>query len=145
MGGASLERSASSVVSLRVTQDQSERLQRKARQIGRTPSETGAMLLEEGLRRSNFAFIDFRDSPIGRQAYVKGSRLAVWRVVAIVRSFDGDINKSAKHLSWPALKIRAAMSYAGAFAEEIETALDDADRLPVLQRMLPQLEEFGAA
>ncbi|MBI3179166.1 MAG: hypothetical protein HYZ27_05860, partial [Deltaproteobacteria bacterium] len=35
---------ASKVVSLRVSADQAKRLLRKARQLGRTPSETGAML-----------------------------------------------------------------------------------------------------
>jgi hypothetical protein len=37
-----------------------------------------------GLRRSEFAFVDFRDSPAGRQAYPQGSTLAVWAVLLLV-------------------------------------------------------------
>jgi uncharacterized protein (DUF433 family) len=138
------QKPASAVVSLRVTTDQTVRLKRKARQLGRTPSETGAMLLEEGLRRADFAFIDFRDSAVGRQAYVLGSRVAVWQVAALVRAFEGDADKAADHLAWPTLKIRAAMSYADAFRDEIDSALSDAKApgLAELRRTLPQLEEF---
>jgi len=41
-------------------------------------SDASARLVEEGLRRSEFAFLDFADSPAGRQAYMQGSTLAVW-------------------------------------------------------------------
>ena len=54
----------STVISLRVSKDQVVRLRRKARRLGRSPSETGALLLEEGLRRDEFAFIDFRESAV---------------------------------------------------------------------------------
>src|SRR5829696_753505 len=116
----------SAVVSLRVSKEQAERLQRKARQLGRTPSETGAILLDESLRRDQFAFIDFRDSPVGRQAYIQGSRLAVWQVVSLARSYAGDARKTAQHLEWPPVKVQSALSYGKAFPEEIENAIRDA-------------------
>src|SRR6266404_7223438 len=98
----------STVVSLRVSEEQAERLRRKARQLGRSPSETGAILLEESLRRDEFAFIDFRDSPVGRQACIQGSRLAVWMVVKVVQAFGGKIEKSAAHLQRSPVHIQAA-------------------------------------
>lgn len=133
----------SSVVSLRMSEEQAERLRRKARQLGRTPSETGAMLLDESLRRDEFAFIDFRDSPVGRQAYIAGSRLAVWQVVSVVYSFSDDVEEAAKHLGWPGLKIRSAMTYATAYPEEIEYAIRDSKTRDAtnLSRLLPHLEE----
>jgi uncharacterized protein (DUF433 family) len=136
----------STVVSLRVSEEQAEQLKRKARQLGRTPSETGAMLLDEALRRDEFAFINFRDSPVGRQAHVLGSRLAVWQVVSIVGTFDGDIEGAAEHLAWPSLKVRAAMVYAAAYPEEIKNAIGDSEACDarVLARTLPQIEEFVA-
>ncbi len=73
----------SKVLSLRLKDDQIERLARAARRLGRTPSETAALLLEESLREREFTFIEFRDSPVGRQAYLKGTRLAVWQVTAL--------------------------------------------------------------
>jgi hypothetical protein len=136
----------SAVVSLRVSEEQVERLQRKARQLGRTPSETGAILLDESLRRDEFGFIDFRDSPVGRQAYLQGSRLAVWQVVSLARGYAGDVKKTAEHLEWPAVKVQAALNYAKAFPEEIENAIRDNQSCDFdkLSRLLPQAEEFVA-
>jgi uncharacterized protein (DUF433 family) len=136
----------STVVSLRVSEEQAERLQRKARRLGRTPSETGAILLEESLRRDEFAFIDFRDSPVGRQAYIQGTRLSVWMVVKIARGFGGDAEKTAEHLGRTPLHIQAALNYAKAFPEEIEAAIADNDSYDFgkISRMLPQARLFAA-
>jgi len=38
-------------------------------------------LIEEGLPHAEFPAIEFRDSAAGRQAYVVGSRLAVWELL----------------------------------------------------------------
>jgi uncharacterized protein (DUF433 family) len=134
----------SAVISLRVSNEQAKRLQRKARQLGRSASETGAILLDEGLRRDEFAFIEFRDSTVGRQACVKGSRLAVWQVVSLIRSYGGSLAKTAAHLDWPAVKVQAALNYAKAFPEEIEHALQDSHShdFEGLTQLLPQIERF---
>jgi len=115
-----------------------------ARQLGRTVSETGALLIEEGLRRSEFAFIDFRDSPVGRQAFIQGSSLAVWEVAWIARSYQGDAEKTAAHLEMPLAKVKAALNYAKAYFDEIEIALKDheASDFASLSQMLPQAELF---
>lgn len=63
-----------------------KRLKRIANRHGWTPSEASARLVEEGLRRSEFAFLDFHDSAAGRQAYIQGSTLAVWEVVLLLPS-----------------------------------------------------------
>ena len=136
----------STVVSLRVSEDQAERLQRKARRLGRSPSETGAILLEESLRRDEFAFIDFRDSALGRQAHIQGSRLAVWMVVKFVRVCGGSVEKAAHDLQRPASQIQAALNYAKAFPGEIEEAIEDNDSYDFekISRMLPQARVFPA-
>ena len=91
----------STVISMRFGEDQIERLGRLARQIGKTPSETSALLVEEALRENEFGHIEFRNSSVRRQAYLQGTRLAVWQVVSIARSSGGDVEKTADHLSWP--------------------------------------------
>lgn len=133
----------SHVVSMRLRDDQMERLRRLAHRLGRTPSETSALLLEESLREAEFAFIEFRDSPAGRQAYIMGTGLAVWEVVMVARSYDGDVAQTAAHLVWPPVKVRAALNYAEAFPEEIAAALEDNNQgFEALKRMLPNAELF---
>ena len=131
----------SHVLSMRLRDDQMERLRRLARRLGRTPSETSALLLEESLREAEFAAIEFRDSPAGRQAYITGSGLAVWEVVMVARGYDGDAERTAALLEWPVVKVKAALNYAEAFPEEIATALADNDKgFAELKRLLPGIE-----
>ncbi len=134
----------SKVVSLRFHDRQFARLRRFARRLGRTPSETGALLVEEALRRAEFAHIDFRDSPAGRQAYIIGTGLAVWEVVLIARHYDVDEARTAAHLEWPIAKVRAALLYAAAFPQEIDEILEElADTdLAALTRMVPETAAF---
>ena len=137
----------SMVVSMRLPLESSRRLKRMAKRHGWTPSDASARLVEEGLRRSEFAFIDFRDSPAGRNAYVQGSTLAVWEIMLLLRSYKDDVAAVARHLQWPKAKVLAAVHYAQAFAGEIEEAIseNDAIDLEALKRMLPQTTEFPAA
>jgi hypothetical protein len=136
--------SKSCVLTSRLEPEQQKRLVRKARQMGRSPSETGALLIEEGLRRDEFAFIDFRDSPVGRQAYVQGSTLAVWEVKWISEGYRGSVEKTAAHLGMSPLKTTAALNYAAAFPKEIEEAIEEqqAGGFASLSRMVPQAEIF---
>ena len=47
----------STVVSTRLPDQTNERLQRFARRLGKTPSETSAILIEESLRQQEFPHI----------------------------------------------------------------------------------------
>ena len=135
---------ASRVVSLRLKETQVARLQRMARRLGRTPSETAAILVEEALRRHEFSFVEFRDSPVGRQAYVIGSSLAVWEVVMVARAYGCDEAKAGEHLGWPAAKVKAALNYASAYPQEIADALaDNQAGAESVSRLLPALEIFA--
>ena len=134
------------VLSMRLSAESGKRLKRIAKRNGLTSSEASARLVEEGLRRAEFAFIDFRDSSVGRQAYMQASTLAVWEVIFLLRSYDGNVAAVAKHLRWSEAKVRAAVNYAEAFFEEIEEAITDNATTDVrtLKRMLPQAEEWPA-
>ena len=138
--------SKSTVISMRLPAESGKRLKRMANRHGWTASDASARLVEEGLRRAEFAFIDFRDSPAGRQACIQGSSLAVWEVMLLIRSYKSDAAAVARHLRWPQAKVSAASNYAEAFPHEIDTALaeNEATGFPALQRMLPQAEEFVA-
>lgn len=132
------------VVSMRLPAESGKRLKRMANRHGWTASDASARLVEEGLRRSEFGFIDFRDSPAGRQAYVQGSTLAVWEVMLLVHGYKKDVSGVARHLRWPEVKVQAAVNYAGAFPGEINEAMaeNDATDFQTVKRMLPQATEF---
>jgi hypothetical protein len=136
----------STVISMRLPIASRERLKRMASRHGWTPSDASARLVEEGLRRSEFAFIDFRDSPVGRQAYSQGSSLAVWEIMLLVRSYKDDLRAVAGHLRWPQAKVQAAVNYAEAFSGEVNEALaeNEASNFTTVKRMLPQTVEFIA-
>jgi hypothetical protein len=134
------------VISMRIPLTSEKRLRRMANRHGWTASDTSARLVEEGLRRAEFAFIDFRDSPAGRQAYIQGSSLAVWEVMLLVQSYESDVAAVARHLQWPETKVLTAVHYAEAFPEEVATALSDNESSDFLElkRILPQTSEFPA-
>lgn len=133
------------VVSMRLPAETAKRLRRMAHRHGWTPSDTSARLVEEGLRRSEFAFIDFRDTPAGRQACIQASSLAVWEIMQLMRGYKEDASAVAKHLGWPEVKVQAAVHYAEAFPEEIHEAMAENDEVDYLEmkHLLPQAVEFA--
>lgn len=132
----------STVVSTRLPDHTNERLQRFARRLGKTPSETSAILIEESLRQQEFSHIEFRQTPLGRQAHLKNSSLAVWEVVRIAQDYELDEQKTASHFQRPLPWVKSALLYAAAYPDEIQTAINDAqaENALTLQRLLPSLE-----
>ena len=113
-----------------------------ARRLGKTPSETGAMLIEESLRETEFAYIEFRNSSVGRQAYMKNSHLAVWQVIMLADRYQRDLEKTAAHLQKSTEWLQAALNYAEAYPKEICLAIEDdaAINYTTIKRILPQTE-----
>lgn len=104
---------------------------------GRTPSDLLAEYAEEIARRHQFCHIEFRDTPLGRMAYVEGTRSAVWLVNDLVRQNQGDVRKTATRHGWPQTKVQAAVNYAQAYPEEIEPLIERARNMT--EAMLRQL------
>ena len=130
----------SQVISMRLQDEQLVRLKRYARTLGKTPGETSALLVEEHLRQTEYAFIEFRHSPLGRQAYMKGSRLTVWWVTHVAKTyFSVDPQRTADHFQKPVAWVKAALNYYAAFPDEIDQAIEDhlATDFETLQRALP--------
>jgi Ribbon-helix-helix protein, copG family len=130
------------VVSIRLRDEQLERLKRFARRMGKSQSEMGALLIEEGLREAEFAQIEFRDSAVGRQSYLKGSTLAVWEVIMVARDHGMDVARVTRYFQRPVEWVRAALNYYEAYPEEIDQAIEDNRTLGYekLKRLLPQME-----
>ena len=127
-----------------LTEDQTERLARVAARLGRQPVDTGTLLLEEALRMAEYDGIEFRDSTIGRLAYVRGSSLAAWEVAMVARDYGGDAARTAAHLGWPLWRVEAALAYAHAYATEIDPIVDAnaAQSFESLQHLLPGLQRI---
>ena len=73
-----------------------------------------------------FCHIEFRDTPLGRMAYVEGTRSAVWLVCDLVRQNRGNLRQTAKIHEWPETRVRAAVNYAKAYPEEVEPLIERA-------------------
>jgi uncharacterized protein (DUF433 family) len=132
---------------MRLQDAQAARLKRYARALGKSLGEVSALLIEEQLRVAEFAFIEFRPSPAGRQAYMKGSRLTVWWVVNAVSQAGMDAEQAAAHFRRPAAWVKAALNYYEAFPEEIDQAIADhrATGFENLRRALPLAQSFDVA
>ena len=131
----------SKVVSMRLRDDQVKRLDRIAGRLKRPPSQTAALLLEEALRLQEFPDIVFKDTIIEREAFLTGTRIKVWQVEELARVYDRDLAKVAEHLDEPVHRIEAAIAYAQAFPDEMETAIAGNSRsYEELKRILPNLK-----
>jgi len=135
----------SHVISLRLKPTEAEKLKRLARLFRRSVSSIASMLLEEKLREGEFPLIEFRDSSLGRQAYLRGRRLSVWEVCWIAGRFDYEPSAVAEHLHWPLELVESALAYARAFPEEIDPLTAEASALTAqdLKRRIPGIQVIG--
>lgn len=84
------------------------------------PRTLAQRYVEEGLRRDEHPLIHFLDGPSGRRAALLGTGLDVWEVIATVRDNDGDMRAAAEYLDVPPHVVEAAITYYGAFRDEID-------------------------
>ena len=135
----------SQTISLRLPDELVNRLDRFARMLGNGMTRTRAsvLLLDEALREEEFAGIEFRNTFIGRQPFVKQSGMAIWEFIMVARGFDMDAERTAAYLQCPVENVKAALNYYHAFREEIDQALADNDLGEErLNRMFPSLRVF---
>ncbi len=130
-------------ITLRLPDETAERLQEWARRAGRSVSEVGARSIEEWLRQSEFADIEFRSFGGERHACLKGA-LQVWQVVMVAQDYGMDAEKTAAHFQWPVHRVRAALNYYEAYPAEIDQAIADNRSISYdrLKRALPRVERL---
>jgi uncharacterized protein (DUF433 family) len=113
------------VVGIRLAPERLERLQRAARALNQSVGEMAGLLVEEGLRLREFPGLEFRDTPIGRQAFLAGTRLGVWQVAAALPDYGGQTALLAEGLGLTTTEAAAALAYAQAYPVEVEAAIAD--------------------
>ena len=134
----------SKVVSLRLPDATAARLEKLARRADRSVSEFGARALEEWIRQSEFADIDFRDFQGRRHACLKGS-IRLWKIIDVAEGYDFDPEKTAAHFQFPVERIQAALNYHAAYPEEIDEyiAANRSITFEDIQRLLPHARIFN--
>ena len=123
-------------ISLRVAEDVKLDLEQIARRFGTSPATLGADYVTQGVRTTKHPSIEFRQTPAGRMAYIRGVRLPVWLAVETVDDCAGDAERAAKLLRLPQLLLKAALIYAKSFPDEVAAdrqaghqSLDDLETL----------------
>lgn len=135
----------SQVMSIRLQDEQIDRLKRFARRMGKSQSEMGAQFIEEAMREIEFANIEFRDSVVGRQAYMKGSNLAVWEVIMVALDHEMDTDRLMDYFRRPRAWVNSAFNYYEVYRNEIDPMLEDNRFMTFdkLKRLLPNLEKLS--
>lgn len=131
-------------VSLRLTHREANELVSLAALRHEKPASIGARFVREGVRRSRFPAIEFRDGDPARVAYLAGTRWPVWMIVSLVEELEQDLDRAAGQIQRPVALVRLALAYADAYPEEIKAARDLAVRRDFegLKRLVPNLERL---
>ena len=126
--------SKSYVMTLRLPQALGLEVERTAARQGNKAAQLGAWFVEEGIRRRKHPLIDLRETSAGRVAYVNGTRFAVYWIAQQIRA-GSSADVFAKDFSLPVAQVRAALAYAAAYPDEIESDADHAkDNLDWIQQ-----------
>jgi uncharacterized protein (DUF433 family) len=134
------------LISARLPDPTANRMKQYAHRKQRSINETVVIALEEWLRQNEFAYIEFRDTPDGRMAYMKNSRLPVYWVIKTARDYGMEVEKIQAH--WPNRPrawIQAAFHYYEAYPDEIDGQIaqrQTSSSFESLKRRLPQMEGF---
>jgi uncharacterized protein (DUF433 family) len=107
-------------LSVRLSEATIQRLGARARRVHMPPRTLAQRYVEEGLRMDEHPLIRFAEGPAGRRARLVGTGKDVWEIIATVRDNDGDLGEAARYLELPLGLVQAAVSYYGAYADEVD-------------------------
>jgi len=115
-------------LSVRLNDATIKRLGKHAQRTHLAPRTLAQRYVEEGLRMDEHPLIRFTDGPAGRRARLTGTGKDVWEVIAAVRDNDGDAAETARYLEEPLGLIQAAITYYGAYQDEIDQWIEVNDQ-----------------
>lgn len=110
-------------LNVQLTDAQMEWLERESQRLGMSPEDVVASRVEEALREIEYPYIEFRDGYLGREAFLRGTRLKIWLLINHVRANDGDVVRTARELDVPEVAVANAVEYAATYAAEINAAI----------------------
>jgi uncharacterized protein (DUF433 family) len=109
--------------SCRIENEVAPLLARQARRKNLKLAALSSLYLREKAVEEEFPGIGFRDGIGGREAYVAGSRVAVWEVLEVNREAKS-VAKTADHFGWPDHLVKCALAFAKAFPRQIAEQRD---------------------
>lgn len=132
-------------LSFRVRPQTAEHLRRRARESGEPQGELAERLLEEGLRMDEHPRISFRTGPHGRYPALRGTRLSVAEIVAIIRDNDNSPAEAAVYLEIPLEDVDAVVRYYGEYQHEADEWAERAEacRRRVIEQAQRAQEPFS--
>jgi hypothetical protein len=135
---------STATLSIRVPLETRRWLERFAKKRG-SAGMAATRILEEARRREDFPAVEFRDTPLGRVAFVQGTRVQVafvhTQVTANPHLSAADL---AQSFAWSQWKAAGVLAYLEAFPEECRREWEDLQEtvsFTALKRSLPQLEQ----
>lgn len=134
---------STATLSIRVPLETRRWLERFAKRRG-SAGMAATRILEEARRREDFPAVEFRDTSLGRVAYVQGTRVQMAFVYGQTLRDPGlSADDLATSFAWPRWKAAAVLAYLNEFSQECAQEWEDLESagLQALQRSLPQLEQ----
>jgi uncharacterized protein (DUF433 family) len=115
-------------MSLRLAAATIERLGHRAKRAHMPTRTLAQRYVEEGLRMDEHPLVRFVDGRAGRRARLVGTGKDVWEVIATVRDNDNDLAATTEYLRIPLGLVQAAVTYYGAYRDEIDELIADNER-----------------
>jgi hypothetical protein len=134
--------SGTATLSIRIPQQTRRWLERFAKRRG-SAGMAATRILEEARRREDFPAVEFRDTPLGRVAYVQGTRVTVAFVYGQVQRDPAlTPHQLAESFAWPLWKARGALAYIDEFVAECRQEWEDLESAEEreVRRLLPHAE-----
>lgn len=110
-------------LNVQLTDTQMEWLEQEAQRLGMSPSDIVSSRVEEALRETEYPYVEFREAYLGRDAFLRGTRLKTWLLINHVRSNNGNVAKTAMELEVPEVAVANAVEYGARYAAEIDAAI----------------------
>jgi hypothetical protein len=130
--------------SMRLSLVTDELITHEARRTRRSKGAVVESLAEEALRTRRFPGVAFRGTDWNRRAWVIGTALDVWEIVAASHGFDSPQHMAAQTDVTEA-QVRLALAYHGEFPDEIDDAIAENERpLEQLRREYPTIDTLAA-
>lgn len=138
-------RAKSEPFSIRLEKPEEEFVRREAQRLRRSRSSVIESYTAEAIRMRRYPGIAFRGEDHRRRAWVLGTGLDVWEIVALLRDFGDEHELAAEYGLTPG-QIRIALAYSGEFTTEIEEQVALGRRSEdELHARYPLIQTFGQA